>query len=230
MRTKSLKGDLHRASFSLSLFHTQTLSLTAPFVLTSRGLILRASLLANLGLFAGQPLAKGTFVTTYAGELLSTSEARSRWALQKECGREGEGNYVFCLREGGGRWNVDPTRIGGIGCVSFLQFCSPPPYLDAKSIAELRSRITCSRRFLNHSHAPNLIPLPIHHVPTHLTTPRIAFFTLRNISVGEELLWDYGDGTASTAGGDGDGEEKGRVECRCGGERCDGFLPFDRDL
>lgn len=138
VRTESLKGDLHRASFSLSLFHTHTLSLTAPFFLIRRGLILRASHLANLGLFAGRPLAKGSFVTTYAGELLSTSEARSRWALQKECGREGEGNYVFCLREGGGRWNVDPSRIGGIGCVSFLPFCSPPPYFDAKSIAEIR--------------------------------------------------------------------------------------------
>lgn len=109
----------------LSLTHTHTHKLTCRFALMHSGLILRASSLANLGLFVGQSLPKGTFITTYAGELISTSEACDRWARQKERGGQGEGNYVFCLREGEGRWNVDPTQIGGIGCVSFLSFCLP---------------------------------------------------------------------------------------------------------
>lgn len=115
--------------------------------------------------------------------------------------KRGEGNYIFSLREGGRPTvHIDPTRIGGIG------------------------------RFLNHSHAPNLIPLPIHRVPTYRTTARIAFFAARDIACGEELCWDYGDGAVGRQASQGAMESERRTICRCGAAACDGFLPFDGEL
>jgi SET domain len=75
----------------------------------------------GLGVFACEDLKKGTFVCLYAGEVISTAEARARW---KE--RQGHGNYVLVLREtvltAEGdeetlKTIVDPTHIGNVGSV-----------------------------------------------------------------------------------------------------------------
>jgi hypothetical protein len=81
-----------------------------------RNLFLGHSPLGQFGLFAPQEgISKGSFICTYAGELLSTTEARQRWARQAE---RGQGNYIFSLRERGRETiHIDPTRIGGIGFV-----------------------------------------------------------------------------------------------------------------
>lgn len=74
----------------------------------------------GLGLFAKQPLRKGSFLCIYAGEIISTKKARERWAHQKATGA---GNYVLVINEhiiAGGRQEtlkttVDPTFVGNIG-------------------------------------------------------------------------------------------------------------------
>ena len=91
--------------------------------LPARNLVLGRSPLGQLGLFAPTcssssqtpAIRAGSFICTYAGELLSTSEARERWAQQAD---RQEGNYIFSLRENGRPTvHIDPTRIGGIGSV-----------------------------------------------------------------------------------------------------------------
>ncbi|KAL7417394.1 hypothetical protein BDY24DRAFT_374738 [Mrakia frigida] len=130
------------------------------------------------------------------------STVEARRRWEKQEEGGGGGNYIFSMKTSNGRVNVDPRTIGGIG------------------------------RFLNHSHSPNVFPLPVHRTPTHRTVPRIAFFALREVNAGEELVWDYGDGEEEE-------EEEGkattrpkRVKCFCdaGEGICSGWMPFDESL
>ena len=65
-------------------------------------------------------MAKGSFLCLYAGEIISTKEARQRWQKQKA---NGEGNYILVINEHITvadkqqtlKTTVDPTRIGNIG-------------------------------------------------------------------------------------------------------------------
>lgn len=74
----------------------------------------------GFGLFAGQDIKKGSFLCLYAGEVISTKEARERWRDQLEQGRD---NYILVIKEVTSRGDrqevlkttVDPTRIGNVG-------------------------------------------------------------------------------------------------------------------
>ncbi|OXB81564.1 UNVERIFIED_CONTAM: hypothetical protein H355_008412 [Colinus virginianus] len=84
------------------------------------------------GVRALQPIAQGTFVCEYAGEVLGRDEARRRARAQTAR----DANYIIAVREHvhGGRvleTFVDPTYVGNVG------------------------------RFLNHSCEPNLVMVPV---------------------------------------------------------------------
>ena len=89
-------------------------------------------------------------------------------------------------------------------------------------------------RFINHSCAPNLFLLPVR---VDSPTPRLTFFSLRDIAVGEELSFDYGHDAATTTTGESlsscerlyDGS-RCKVVCLCGQNACRGFLPYDEQL
>lgn len=75
----------------------------------------------GFGLFTSVDIKKGQFLCIYAGELISTSEARTRWAKQKA---NGESNYILVMREvirdsNGGeqvlKTTIDPRYTGNIG-------------------------------------------------------------------------------------------------------------------
>jgi hypothetical protein len=109
-----------------------------------------------------QPLPKGSFISLYAGEYLTTPEARLRWSSQTSRFRAGEGNYILTLRLPDQVLHIDPRRIGNVGrflnhscdpkCVIQVVrwgagswpraaiFVSPGPLYGGKCIADERRR------------------------------------------------------------------------------------------
>lgn len=70
----------------------------------------------GFGLIATADIKKGSFICEYAGEIISESEAKSRYACNKTLGKM---NYIFCVNEYFGDKNyktyVDPSIFGNIG-------------------------------------------------------------------------------------------------------------------
>lgn len=91
-------------------------------------------------------------------------------------------------------------------------------------------------RFLNHSCQPNLLMQPVR---VHSLVPRLALFAGRDISVEEELTFDYSGGYNNPLPGherssSGDAallvsgtDSFQRKECHCGAKDCVKFLPLD---
>ncbi|KAH7937424.1 hypothetical protein HPB49_012122 [Dermacentor silvarum] len=132
-----------------------------------------------------EPVPRGSFVCSYAGEVVSLEVARQRVSQRDPC----EPNYVMVLRENGVvTLVVDPSSVGGVG------------------------------RFLNHSCEPNLAVMPVR---TECVVPELALFAKRDICAGEELSYDYSDGSAS---------ERSCTRCACGAKRCMGWLPRDKQV
>eukprot|EP01134_Creolimax_fragrantissima_P006612 CFRG6612T1 len=87
-------------------------------------------------------------------------------------------------------------------------------------------------RYINHSCQPNLIK----HIARHgLKVPSVALFSNRDLAVGEELTFSYGDDNRLR---NNDGTKNGgckdavntTTECRCGAEHCTGAMPFQADF
>lgn len=201
-------------------------------------------------------LAPGTFVTIYAGEYLSSAQARERWALHDRLSASpsstpavaaagpaplrGTGNYTLSLRSPTGVIHIDARHRGNVA------------------------------RFLNHSCDPNCV---MRMVWWGGGPPRSAIFVSghrykflridsscgnlelkrgqakRLIHSGEELTYDYGDasGTATSHPADADGQSERescrsglpvgnrasqvqRTRCLCGAAACRGWMPFDDTL
>lgn len=72
---------------------------------------------SGLGLYSSAPLARGTFICEFAGELISDEEASKRW---QEYRALEIGNYILCINEGevdaatAVRTTIDPTRRGNV--------------------------------------------------------------------------------------------------------------------
>jgi len=77
--------------------------------------------------FSPRSLQAGTFISLYAGEILTTIEARFRWSQRPSGQSEGQGNYTLSYRLPSGSLHIDPRHIGNVG------------------------------RFLNHSCEPNCV-------------------------------------------------------------------------
>uniref|UniRef100_A0A3P9JMX3 SET domain and mariner transposase fusion gene n=1 Tax=Oryzias latipes TaxID=8090 RepID=A0A3P9JMX3_ORYLA len=157
-----------------------------------------------------QQIPRGTFVCEYAGEVVSFVEARGRQLSQSA----EENNYIIAVVEHAGSGSVtktfvDPTRVGNVG------------------------------RFLNHSCQPNLVMVPVR---VHSVVPSLALFAARDVRTEEELTFDYSGGcrkqqpaetttTQSPAVAEAsrpNGQQ--RKPCRCGAEKCTGFLPLDLSI
>lgn len=91
-----------------------------PNRLVQRGLQLVLTLEWNnskgFSLHAGEAIRTGTYVCSYQGEIISTTEARRRWTSQAT---ENKSNYILVLKEHGAngvlKTSIDPSRKGNMG-------------------------------------------------------------------------------------------------------------------
>ncbi|PWN87896.1 SET domain-containing protein [Acaromyces ingoldii] len=177
----------------------------------------------GLGLQTTHSISKGHFVIEYAGEIVSDHEARQRWeayAMDENV----VGNYILAVKEHSEghilRTNIDPTRVGN------------------------------AARFINHSCDANLVMLPVRvDGSIQLTSqseqvrapspPRAALFAKRDIAAGEQLSFDYSDGSSSSGESGGGQSTTGREEqavgatmarCLCMAATCRGWLYTDASL
>ncbi|WVQ93650.1 hypothetical protein IAU59_000726 [Kwoniella sp. CBS 9459] len=167
-------------------------------------------------------LQKGSFISLYAGEYLTTRQARERWTAQqqRDLSSDGQGNYILSLKLQGQVIHIDPRYKGNVG------------------------------RFLNHSCDPNCVIHPVKWGADNAWY-RAAIFTKRDIQSGEELTFDYANASGSAiqlnrlnqdqeeehltrVNRQRKGEEQegcsSRVRCLCGSEKCRGWMPFDETL
>uniref|UniRef100_A0A7S0RHE1 Histone-lysine N-methyltransferase n=1 Tax=Pyramimonas obovata TaxID=1411642 RepID=A0A7S0RHE1_9CHLO len=149
------------------------------------------------GVFAGDLISAGQFVCEYAGEVLTTEEARRRQMIYDRR----EMNYLLVIREvlpsrqTCFRVNIDPTHVGNVG------------------------------RFFNHSCDGGNLEVFLVRVGG-CPMPRAAFFAKADIAPGTELTFSYGgDGDYSAPVVE--GENASRRECTCGASSCKGVLPSE---
>merc|ERR1712168_924503 len=100
-----------------------------------------------------------------------------------------EGNYIYIVNE-----------MSGAGCCRTI--------VDPRYFGNIG-------RYINHSCSPNLQCVPVH---VENMTPHLAMFTLRPISAGEELTFNYGSGDACSSSS---------RKCLCLSENCTGFIPSE---
>ncbi|KAL1211532.1 Histone-lysine N-methyltransferase SUVR3 [Cardamine amara subsp. amara] len=150
-------------------------------------------------LYADQLIKQGQFICEYAGELLTTDEARRRQSIYDKLRstqsftsallvvREHLPSGQACLRI-----NIDATRIGNVA------------------------------RFINHScDGGNLSTVLLRSSGALL--PRLCFFAARDIIAEEELSFSYGDVRSVT----GKNRDKKLNCCCCGSSSCFGTLPCE---
>nr|GME08736.1 histone-lysine N-methyltransferase SUVR3 [Ipomoea batatas] len=120
-------------------------------------------------LCAAEMIPKGKFVCEYAGEVVTTEEARTRLKLYDETSSTGYFSHALLVvkehlpsRNICIRMNIDATNIGNIG------------------------------RFINHScDGGNLCTVIVRSSGALL--PRVCFFASRDVQEDEELTFSYGD-------------------------------------
>ncbi|XP_059280918.1 histone-lysine N-methyltransferase SUVR3 [Lycium ferocissimum] len=148
--------------------------------LTQKGLSVKLKVVKDRrkgwSLCAADFIPKGKFICEYAGELLTTEEARNRQRLYDKISKSSSFSPALlvvkehlpsgnvCMRI-----NIDATRIGNIA------------------------------RFINHScDGGNLCTLIVRSSGALL--PRVCFFSSRDILENEELAFSYGDTTLNSTG------------------------------
>ncbi|KAL6065726.1 Histone-lysine N-methyltransferase SETMAR [Balamuthia mandrillaris] len=156
------------------------------------------------GMRALAAIPQASFVCEYAGEVIPTATARSRW---QERSRLGLPNYLLTIQEHmhlGGKERVVRTNIDAF------------------------HKGNASRLF-NHSCRPNLA---LFLVRSSSLVPKAAFFALRDIAKGEELTFHYGSflppGMRNQEEEQQDEVGEERLKCLCGESNCSGYLPFVR--
>jgi histone-lysine N-methyltransferase SETMAR len=173
-------------------------------------------------------------VCEYAGEPLTTAQARSRLAGYDAAGA---GHALLVARavlpSGGAalRLNLDATRRGNVARCACARAAGwraqggighgmwPHEGLDTRA----------PPRFINHSCDGGNLELVFVTAKGELL-PRVALFAARDIAAGEELTFSYGGGGAQPAAQGGAAPSpagKERAPCCCGADVCTGWLPSE---
>ena len=82
-------------------------------------------------------------------------------------------------------------------------------------------------RYINHSCNPNLTMIPVR---VDTMVPHLALFVRREVKLGEELCFDYGDFDRKNSTGEVLRDNVVRTPCLCSSVHCAGLLPFDSSL
>ena len=93
------------------------------------------------------------------------------------------------------------------------------PFEEERGLSMLKQQ-TC----LSLQCDPNLVVYSVWIETMDSRLPRIAFFTTRNISAGEELTFDYQMNHGNPSLSSPSNSENGCIPCLCGSENCTGFL------
>ncbi|KAJ2260865.1 hypothetical protein GGI01_002705 [Coemansia sp. RSA 376] len=141
------------------------------------------------GVVAKQRLLPGTFVAEYVGEVISYDEAERRGLEDKAYGL----TYLF---------DLDKEFSGDTSDFS----------IDAKTCGNVS-------HFFNHSCDPNMSAHSVYIEHRDPRLHRLAFFTTREVSSGEELTFDY---LPSVAKGDGLKMDT----CYCGASNCRKYMYY----
>jgi SET domain len=136
---------------------------------------IKASLIPNAGqgLFAANTIPKDMYLMDYAGELLSEEEYFIRYP-------SGQGRYVASVNE--------PIPLPGLGILS------QPTYIDAihppSSLDQSTNRLARYMNSLTIQDGANVYWRKQRYGPQG---GRMHLYALRDISMGEELCFDYGE-------------------------------------
>ncbi|XP_056841930.1 histone-lysine N-methyltransferase SUVR3-like [Raphanus sativus] len=153
-------------------------------------------------LCSDQLIKKGQFICEYAGELLTTAEARRRQTIYDKLRSSTERSFSSALLV------IREHLPSGRACLRLN--------IDATSIGNVA-------RFINHScDGGNLSTVLLRSAGALL--PRLCFFAARDVVAGEELSFSYGDVRLAAPGKSaGDNE----LSCSCGSSCCFGTLPSE---
>jgi hypothetical protein len=150
----------------------------------SAGILIDESKGKGLGAFATESIVRGEWIGDYSGEILTVREVRARyWKLEK---RKKEDR----------RWRKSRTRRGQGMSGDYLFSLSDDIFIDGE---DTDASGWC--RYMNHAAEKNpACNVRTHHDPGTVLSngedkilPKLWFTATRNIVVGEELLYDYGD-------------------------------------
>ena len=165
--------------------------------LTANGLVRIAACSSpekGMGAFAAQPLAPGLEIGRYSGEVLTLGEMITRYGG----GGDTDSPFEFDAANEQAQW-VAERAARGVGVTGTYLFNAGVCPISRKTVlvdAE-DPQVANFTRYINHSvHKANLI-VTYEVLPTAEDgpgEPLIRFLTDRQIMVGEELLFDYGDG------------------------------------
>lgn len=153
------------------------------------------------GVRSSVTIRKGQFVDCYVGEVITSAEADRRRAASAISQRKDV--YLFALDKFTDPSSLDP-RLQGPSLEVDGEFMSGPT------------------RFINHSCDPNMriFARVGDHADKHLHD--LALFAIKDIPKGDELTFDYVDGTADEE------EPEGNIEdmtpCLCGSAKCRRYL------
>ncbi|XP_020079995.1 histone-lysine N-methyltransferase SUVR5 isoform X2 [Ananas comosus] len=139
---------------------------------------------------AGETISRGTFVCEYIGEILNDDETIRR---RERYGNEGC-SYLYEMEA-----YIDGSKGASEGAVSYA--------IDATYYGNVS-------RFINHSCSPNLVNYLVLVESMDCQLAHIGFYASRDISIGEELAYDYRHKLLP-----GDGHP-----CHCGAPNCRGRL------
>ena len=156
----------------------------------------------GFGLRSPSPIAKGQFIDTYIGELMTTRQLRTRENLRHTAFPGPiKTSYVFSLDY----FKDDTARLKG----------RPIYHIDGE-------RFGGPTRFINHSCDPNVRILTVMQHHSDFWIYNLAFFAIRDIPPGEELCFDYNPAEAGVPEDVDLTDERfaGASICYCGAKKC----------
>lgn len=156
-----------------------------------------------IGVKTTELIKKGEFVDRYLGEIITSVEADKRRAASAVFQKKDV--YLFALDKFTDPHSLD-SRLKG-----------PPLEVDG----EFMSGPT---RFINHSCDPNLriFARVGDHADKHIHD--LALFAVKDIGKGEELTFDYVDGTTDDSAAEHENRIEDMTKCLCGSVKCRKFL------
>ena len=174
---------------------------------------------ANMwGLKAKSFIPANTYVVEYCGEIITKKEGDRRGEKYDSINC----NYLFDLNK-----HAEIEKVNDSSNTITLNVdgvCETRNISKLKNIKENFPLVIDAffygnhSRFVNHSCSPNLVALAVHTENRNILLPRIIFFALRDIEIGEELTIDYNCAPLK------DLKNNELLICLCGAPNCRGLV------